>query len=443
MDDLMAMADSGKVRKVERALLELLKPLRPGLRLAGYTLASVSIDQSAPAGELLFVEETGAFLACLLPRLEEARWEIRSERLHLHRKALLGRPLPENSLAALRKLDGLLRKADPDALDAFFRALEEAANEPFRRTRPRLTVSNRVYLRLNEACQFRCIFCNATEGLDNRFMSENEVLEALEQVQADRRDQVVFTGGEPTLVDALPDYVRKTLDLGARLVVIQTNGLRLAEPKYLDAFRGMEERVGFGLSIHAATEAVSREVTGVPNRLETQWRGLENALRRGFGCLITFVATRPSLPELSDFFRETALRTVAYPRFRGVHTAYPVPNGDAFAKRDRMPSFREMMAALSPALDVAKEIGLTVEMCESSALPRCIFHRYGKPEHLSILLKRDDLPSITPTERTKPESCRGCRYDRVCAGVWRRYLNTFGSEEIRAVFPETNDADGS
>src|SRR5205085_8740052 len=37
----------------------------------------------------------------------------------------------------------------------------------------------------------------------------------------------------------------------------------------------------------------------------------------------------------------------------------------------------------------------------------------------------EDVP-----QKTKPESCRRCRYDAVCTGVWRTYADVYGLDEL-------------
>ena len=37
------------------------------------------------------------------------------------------------------------------------------------------------------------------------------------------------------------------------------------------------------------------------------------------------------------------------------------------------------------------------------------------------------------TDRAKPAACAGCQWDRLCGGVWTRYLEVFGDGELRAV----------
>jgi hypothetical protein len=29
--------------------------------------------------------------------------------------------------------------------------------------------------------------------------------------------------------------------------------------------------------------------------------------------------------------------------------------------------------------------------------------------------------------------CGGCQWERICAGVWKRYLDVFGTAEIKAI----------
>ena len=75
-------------------------------------------------------------------------------------------------------------------------------------------------------CNLRCPFCHNWRLLDPRppFLQEETALEILES-RKNYVDAVVITGGEPTIHDDLPDFLRKLK--GKKFVVkLDTNGFR-------------------------------------------------------------------------------------------------------------------------------------------------------------------------------------------------------------------------
>ena len=73
-------------------------------------------------------------------------------------------------------------------------------------------------------CNFRCPYCHNKELFTNPkpIMSSNSFLEWLKGKQG-KLDGVAITGGEPTLHERLPEFIRKIKDLGF-LEKVDTNG---------------------------------------------------------------------------------------------------------------------------------------------------------------------------------------------------------------------------
>jgi pyruvate formate lyase activating enzyme len=77
-------------------------------------------------------------------------------------------------------------------------------------------------------CNFNCGFCHnpelrsAEKAEEVKTYTEKEVLEHLEQ-NLGFIDGVVFSGGEPTLSQDLPEFIKKVYDLGLK-IKIDTNG---------------------------------------------------------------------------------------------------------------------------------------------------------------------------------------------------------------------------
>ncbi len=75
-------------------------------------------------------------------------------------------------------------------------------------------------------CNFRCPYCHNKELFTNPkpIMGSNSFLEWLKGKKG-KLDGVAITGGEPTLHERLPEFIRKIKDLGF-LVKVDTNGYK-------------------------------------------------------------------------------------------------------------------------------------------------------------------------------------------------------------------------
>lgn len=150
-------------------------------------------------------------------------------------------------------------------------------------------------------CNGRCGFC-AQGDLRDRELSDcvSEDLAALTAGSV-----VAFTGGEPTLHDALPAWIRRAREGGAAEVVVQTNGQRLAEPGHAAAL-AKAGAARLDVSLHGSTAAMHDFHTGVPGSFEATTSGIREATRVGLAVGVTTVVTRSNFRHLSDIVRAAA-----------------------------------------------------------------------------------------------------------------------------------------
>ncbi|BBJ28360.1 anaerobic ribonucleoside-triphosphate reductase activating protein [Athalassotoga saccharophila] len=73
-------------------------------------------------------------------------------------------------------------------------------------------------------CNLRCPYCHNPELVffKGNYISENEIFAFLEK-RKDKIDAVVITGGEPTMQEDLPEFIKKVKNKGF-LVKLDTNG---------------------------------------------------------------------------------------------------------------------------------------------------------------------------------------------------------------------------
>lgn len=87
---------------------------------------------------------------------------------------------------------------------------------------------------LTHRCNMHCTNCYLPDRTPPD-MDAEKLIEALSRLPG--RTNIRLAGGEPTLRRDLPDIISRIRALGHRVVVL-TNGLRLADPGYVDELRG-------------------------------------------------------------------------------------------------------------------------------------------------------------------------------------------------------------
>jgi MoaA/NifB/PqqE/SkfB family radical SAM enzyme len=160
-------------------------------------------------------------------------------------------------------------------------------------------------LRCNNACAF-CPQQQARSGPDSSFF-ERSAIEArlLEAVSSGQ--PLAFVGGEPTLHPELFDLLRLARHHGARELVVQTNGRRLAYPPYT---RGLREAgaTGVDVSLHGSTAAIHDFHTRTEGSFAQTLTGLGVARGVGLRVGVTSVVTRSNFRHLAELVRLVGAR---------------------------------------------------------------------------------------------------------------------------------------
>ncbi len=309
--------------------------------------------------------------------------------------------------------------------------LQQAFREPDRDSYLEVSPGKKLYVRVTDHCDEKCVFCNATEGNANIVESKQTVEAILADLPVDSLIQVIFSGGEPTLVKSLPHMVEQVYDRGARDIIIQTNGVALAVPGALEAYLPYRDRLGIGFSLHATEPGLSALMIDHPDqgRLPAKIVAIDRAVELGFRVKITCVVMRPNLAQVPAFAQWAWNRYGA--RLTRLQFSYAMPRGNAWLNQPLLAKFTECVEPFAAAFELGRRTGLRVETSQSCCVPPCVMPIYL--DHYDIY---GDFSGgrVSDPERVKPkEICGTCKWDRLCGGVWQRYIDVFGSDELKPV----------
>lgn len=290
----------------------------------------------------------------------------------------------------------------------------------------------KVYLRITDSCQERCVFCffYDTDEIDN-LVRHHELGELVEQLDPTGIQQVILTGGEPTLNPRLPEYVGTLHRRGFKEIILQTNGVKLAEPGWLEQLLPYRDRLGIGFSLHAATEDANDRLTTVakgffPRKIE----GLRRASALGFRTKITLVLNRMNLPELVPFVE--LCRDVTGTSDTFVQFSLPSFEGRMNLFLDTYPRLEEIAAHAPAAFRRARELDLKVALCHQCQVPPCVVP--DDVQHLESMWFAD-TPAMWSHDRAYGPQCGGCALRPRCSGVWKGYADQFGLAALKPFGP--------
>jgi len=314
----------------------------------------------------------------------------------------------------------------------------------------------RLHISIGAVCNNNCIFCmeEDREGryVNNSAMTKERVRWMLERHRG--AEEVCFTSGEPTTRPDLPEFVTWARELGYDRISMMTNGRRFAHLPYAAALvKAGLNRVY--ISIHGHEKKLHEGLTRTPDSFEQTVAGIDSIAklaRFGVDLHTSTVLTHRNLPFLKEIY--------LFLRSRGVHqVVFNVmqANGRADTYFEQIfPKYTEIAERFRTFLseiDEPRVMAFLVDIpfCTTEGIPD--FNRGFVEKHFHydvesqaildgfspeqrrgegkgkglVLLTRDDLDTA---ERTKQPSCRECRYDRQCEGVWKNYTRRYGWDEL-------------
>jgi MoaA/NifB/PqqE/SkfB family radical SAM enzyme len=301
----------------------------------------------------------------------------------------------------------------------------------------------RVDLKVGYSCNNRCLHCSVEsnrERAKRHGKPDLTTAQCIDQLQQGIRrgvNQVVLTGGEPTLRSDLKEILDfcQEHDL---FVHFQSNGRRFSDEKVISAVRDIE-RVVFIIALHSPIPKQHDSTTRCPNSFNETVSGIKNLLKNGKQVIGKVVITRKNQPELVGLLRlfsELGVKRVNY--------SFPNIDGGMEKRFDQLiPRYSKVKEEALKVLESAETENIYVDF---ESLPFCIIPHYPYlVADLQYLVKigrsivhLDEKPHDWDRERIskkqKFSQCRGCVYDCICEGVWKRYIEAFGEKEFQPVY---------
>ncbi len=214
------------------------------------------------------------------------------------------------------------------------------------------------------ACNNACAFC--AQGAARRTRpaaSEGEIGRALEEIAPG--DVVAFLGGEPTIFESLPTWIRAVDARGAAQIIVQTNGRRLAYRAFAHTLREASSKLSLDVSLQGSTAAMHDWHTATPGSFAQTLQGLRNARAERIPTGVSAVITRSNFRHLAEIVRVAHAASVEAVHFAGV-----APFGSAARAGSRLVPAPEMVAPyLQRAEAEAERLGLAVQIGDDGRRP--------------------------------------------------------------------------
>jgi MoaA/NifB/PqqE/SkfB family radical SAM enzyme len=284
-------------------------------------------------------------------------------------------------------------------------------------------------LALDYRCNLRCVGCRACE--DSGESLDGPTVRSLLETSGVRK--LWLGGGEPTLRADLFSIVATARRLGYERILLQTNGMRLAYPAFVDALiaAGVTD-VSVNVKSHLPEvhDALSRH-PGCHGLLTT---ALENLRERPVRVAADVLLARSTAAGLPETIRWFAARGV------GSFTLWLLSAADVddASVHDEVPRIADV--PLREAARAAEEAGVALASLHTPpcTLPPEIRGKYLPARDLGLRVV-DPSGRSFPLERSSFEGgayqpvCEGCGARRRCHGPRADYIRLHGDREIAAI----------
>jgi radical SAM protein with 4Fe4S-binding SPASM domain len=305
----------------------------------------------------------------------------------------------------------------------------------------RPTAPYRMDLALTYRCNNDCAHCYNVEGRNLHELSTVEWMRVLDKAWELGIPHCIFTGGEPTLREDLPDLVAHAEHNG-QITGLNTNARRLADPGYVEKLvtAGLDH---VQITVESCEPDVHDRMVRTRGAFQQTIKGLKNALASPLYVMTNTTMLRTNvhtIPATLDFLAETGVPTVGLNAL--IHSGRGSSVGTGLAESE-----------LSPLLDIARRrteqrgqrliwytptqycgfdpmtLDLGVKGCTAALYNMCVepdanvlpCQSYYQPLGNFLTSEWDsiwnhDLAVDLRERRGLPEECTGCNLLAECGG---------------------------
>lgn len=271
------------------------------------------------ANQVLYLNRTAAdHVRLLLEGLKEDEiWDEMRKRYRVSRQTVV-----EDNKKVLFAINSLVSRKDVCPIS--YLGIDKI--EPFSRD---LSAPLRADLAITYKCNNRCIHCYSSSPSVIEELDSAQWTVILRELFEIGIPQVLFTGGEPTMRDDLPELISQTQDLGLVSGLV-TNGRKLSDP-------GLVERLASSgldyaqITLESHDPKIHDEITETPGSWKETVDGIENVVRTSIYMSVNMTLNRRNVSEalkVIDFLHSLGVKHFACNGL--IHAGRGTEVGDAF-----------------------------------------------------------------------------------------------------------------
>jgi len=290
----------------------------------------------------------------------------------------------------------------------------------------------RCDIKVGFSCNNNCIFCAQAHKRHLGDLTTEEIKVQLKKGIEDGADEVVFTGGEPTIRPDIVKLVKYAKDIGFKWIQIQSN-CRMCS--YIDFVKKLIKAGAneFSPSIHGHTPELHDSLVRSKGAWKQTYQAIKNLKSLGQYVMTNTVVVKQNYKYLPQIAQMLVNLKVDQFQLAFVHAT-----GNAAKYFDIVvPRVKDVAPYVHKALDIARKYKVRAMV---EAFPFCLMKGYeefvselyipiGEIRESDMFIAKYEDWRLNEGKRKSPK-CKECKYDLICEGPWREYPEHFGFDEF-------------
>lgn len=291
-----------------------------------------------------------------------------------------------------------------------------------------------LILQITKNCNQNCFYCTRDRSF-NKEDSLFEIKKKIDDLAADT-DQMIVTGGEPTLRSDLCELI-KLAKRKVQKIHLQSNGINLAD---LSLCRQLVENgvTSILIALPSINKGICEEITQTEAIFKKKIRAIQNLSRfKDIELGVVFVVNKKNYKEFPDYvkFISSISRDIYIQITYMVRYSLDYEKMKAFVVR-----FSEFKSYLAKALKICEVKNIQFRL---DGIPLCFVRDYIKnvsdlktrkynfvEDFIDADCKEYDSNNYFGKEHTKGCECDNCKLNNICKGVYEYYVKLFGTDEL-------------
>jgi MoaA/NifB/PqqE/SkfB family radical SAM enzyme len=311
-----------------------------------------------------------------------------------------------------------------------------------------MTKRKPAFMQVTRKCNNSCVFCSNPQ-FDKDYSFE-EAVERIRELHSQGVNEISFTGGEPTLVEFLPELIRFAVDMGISTRII-SNGANLSDRALVRKLKAAGLG-GINISVHTHKKEDSIKLGAAEGNFEKTLAGIGNAVEAGFHVVINSTINSVNCSYLSEFIAFYMNRYPSISHFVFNNLDPGTADGNMQSRAGRNPWI------VARLVDMELELYKTAMLLRKNKrtfrierVPLCYMQGFEEfstetrkivkdEQYICSFVEKDKENEVRIVEpgrwKTIAPCCEVCTLYQICAAVQREYADLHGLNELYPVFTD-------